>query len=68
MRFGYAMVFAAAAVEGDATLVTATFLAHRGYLRLAPVIIAAALGTICANQAYYWIGRRRRRQPDLRQR
>ena len=63
MRFGYVMVFAAAAVEGDATLVTATFLAHRGYLRLLPVIVAAALGTIGANQAYYWIGRSRRRQP-----
>lgn len=29
LKYGYALVFVAAAVEGDATLVTATFLAHR---------------------------------------
>lgn len=58
VHYGYAMVFAAAAVEGDATLLAATFLAHRGYLRLDLVIVIAALGTIAANQAYFHLARR----------
>ena len=57
LRFGYAMVLVAAAVEGDATLLTATFLAHRGYLRLPLGIVAAALGTVIANQVYFWLAR-----------
>lgn len=58
VRYGYVMVFAAAGVEGDATLLAATFLAHRGYLRLDLVIVAAAVGTIAANQFYFHLGRR----------
>src|SRR5262245_41156018 len=58
VRYGYAMVFAAAALEGDATLLAATFLAHRGYLRVDLVIVVAALGTIAANQLYFHLARR----------
>jgi len=58
VRYGYAMVFAAAAAEGDATLLAATFLAHRGYLRLDLVIAVAALGTVAANQCYFHLARR----------
>lgn len=57
LRYGYALVFVAAAVEGDATLVTATFLAHRGYLQLDIVIVVAALATITINQVYFWLAR-----------
>ena len=46
LHFGYAMVVIASAVEGDATLLTATYLAHRGYLRLDLVVLSAMLGTI----------------------
>jgi membrane protein DedA with SNARE-associated domain len=58
VRYGYVMVFVAAGVEGDATLLAATFLAHRGYLRLDLVIVAAAVGTIAANQFYFHLARR----------
>jgi len=52
------MIFAAAAAEGDATLLTATFLARRGYLQLEIVMLVAASATIAINQAYFWVGRR----------
>jgi len=58
LRYGYALVFVSAAVEGDATLLTATFLAHRGYLQLDLVIVVAAAATVTINQVYFWLARR----------
>ena len=58
LRYGYALVFVSAAVEGDATLLTATFLAHRGYLQLHLVIVVAAAATVTINQLYFWLARR----------
>jgi membrane protein DedA with SNARE-associated domain len=58
LRYGYIVVFIAAAIEGDASLITATFLARLGYFSLAGVIATAASATVCANQIYYWLGRR----------
>ena len=61
LRYGYVLLFIAAGLEGDASLLTATFLAHRGYFSLAGVIVTAAAATCCANQVYYWLGRRHAR-------
>jgi membrane protein DedA with SNARE-associated domain len=61
LQYGYLVLFIGAAIEGDASLLTATFLAHLGYFRLSAVIATAACATICANQAYYWLGRRHAR-------
>jgi membrane protein DedA with SNARE-associated domain len=61
LRYGYVVLFFAAAIEGDASLLTATFLAHRGYFSLPAVIATAAVATCCANQTYYWLGRRHAR-------
>jgi membrane protein DedA with SNARE-associated domain len=58
LRYGYALIFMGAATEGDATLLTATFLARRGYLHLDVVMLVAASATIAINQVYFWIGRR----------
>lgn len=58
LRYGYALIFVAAAVEGDATLVTATFLAHRGYFHLYVVMVVVAVATIAVNQVYFWLARR----------
>lgn len=57
LRYGYALVFVSAAVEGDATLLTATFLAHRGYLKLDLVIVVAGAATVFINQVYFWLAR-----------
>lgn len=61
-RYGYWMLFAGSAVEGDAFLITAVFLARRGYLQLTLTMVVAALGTSAANHIYYWVARRRGRQ------
>jgi membrane protein DedA with SNARE-associated domain len=58
LRFGYGVIFVAAAIEGDAALISGAFLARRGYFSLPIVTLVAALGTIAGNQVYYWIGRR----------
>jgi membrane protein DedA with SNARE-associated domain len=58
LQYGYALIFVAAAAEGDATLLTATFLARRGYLDLDLVMLVAGVATIAINQAYFWVGRR----------
>jgi len=67
-RYGYPFIFVAAAVEGDATLLTATFLAHRGYLRLDLVMLVAAAATVSINQVYFSLGRRlgHQRAPVMR--
>ena len=58
LRFGYGLIFVAAAFEGDAALISGAFLARRGYFSLPLVTLVAAFGTIAGNQLYYWIGRR----------
>ena len=57
LRYGYIVIFIAAAIEGDASLITATFLARLGYFSLAGVIATAAAATVFANQVYFWLGR-----------
>lgn len=61
LHYGYILLFIAAALEGDASLLTATFLARRGYFSLTGVMATAAVATCCANQVYYWLGRRHAR-------
>ncbi len=58
VRYGYAMVVAGVIFEGDATLVTASFLAHRGYMRLGVVMVLAAATSLIMNQVYFRLGRR----------
>ena len=57
VRYGYAMVFVAAAFEADATLLASTFLAHRGYLDFRLVIVVVVSASVAANQVYFWIAR-----------
>lgn len=72
LRYGYLFILLGTVVEGDATLLTAAFLAHRGYFRLSLVMAAAGLSTFAASQAYYltarsagisWLEHVRRRGP-----
>ncbi|HUQ89346.1 MAG TPA: DedA family protein [Vicinamibacterales bacterium] len=58
MRYGYLMVAAGVIFEGDATLATASFLAHRGYLNLYVVMLVAGAASVVINQTYFWIGRK----------
>lgn len=57
-QYGYAMVVAGVLVEGDATLVAASVLAHRGYMKLSIVMTLAAVTSLTMNQIYFRLGRR----------
>ena len=58
MQYGYLMVVAGVIVEGDATLVAASVLAHRGYMKLSVVMVLAAVTSLIMNQVYFRLGRR----------
>jgi len=58
LHYGYLMVVGGVIVEGDATLVAAAILAHRGYLKLSAVMALGALTSLTMNQVYFWLGRR----------
>lgn len=58
IRYGYLMVVAGVLVEGDATLVTASVLAHRGYMKLSVVMALGAITSLTMNQIYFRLGRR----------
>lgn len=58
LHYGYLFIILGTVVEGDATLLTAAFLAHRGYFRLSWVLIVAGLSTTVASQVYYVAARR----------
>ena len=58
IRYGYVMLVAGVIVEGDATLVAASVLAHRGYLALGAVMVIAAVTSLTMNQIYFRLGRR----------
>jgi membrane protein DedA with SNARE-associated domain len=58
IAYGYAVVVLGVLLEGDATLATAGFLAHRGYFSLWGVIVASIVATSIGNHLYYQIARR----------
>lgn len=57
-QYGYWMVAGGTLVEGDATILAAAFLAHRGYLSLAWVCVLAGLTTVVQNHVMYELARR----------
>src|SRR5258708_27915086 len=58
LHHGYLFVFLGTIFEEVSTLLTSTFLAHRGYLHFSWVLIIAAMSRVAANEAYLLIGRR----------
>lgn len=58
-NYGYWAVLLGTFLEGETVLVLAGFAAHRGYLQLDAVIAVAFLGTLCGDQLFFWLGRRR---------
>lgn len=61
IQYGYALLLLGTIVEGDGTLLAASFLAHRGYFRFIFVVVLATASTTMANQVYFWISRTRGR-------
>ena len=61
VKYGYFLLFVGVMVEGEAFLLGAAFLAHRGYFQLSLVTLTAILANCTADQTYYVIARRRGR-------
>lgn len=57
--YGYAAVLVGTFLEGETILVLAGFAAHRGYLELPWVILAAAVGSIASDQLFFLVGRKK---------
>lgn len=56
--YGYGAIFILTFLEGEAILVIGGIAAHRGYLQLHFVMLAAFLGTFLGDQLYFLIGYR----------
>jgi len=57
-QFGYLAVLVGTFLEGETILVLAGFAAHRGYLHLSGVIMAAFIGTLFGDQLFFYLGRK----------
>jgi membrane protein DedA with SNARE-associated domain len=57
-NWGYIAVFLGAMIEGESVIFIAGFFAHEGYLSLPKIIIVSFIGTLFADQALYFVGRR----------
>lgn len=62
ITFGYPALVLGTFLEGETILVLGGFAAHRGYLRLAWVILAAFAGSFFGDQLYFFLGRSRSRK------
>lgn len=65
--YGYAVLLAGTFLEGETVLVAAGYLAWRGYMDPALVILCAFAGSTLGDQTFFWIGRRHG-QPWLQKR
>jgi lysylphosphatidylglycerol synthetase-like protein (DUF2156 family)/membrane protein DedA with SNARE-associated domain len=61
VKYGYVLLFGGVIVEGEAFLLTAAFLAHRGLLHLPTVVAVAIAATMFGDQVYYQAARARGR-------
>lgn len=59
INFGYPALVVGTFFEGEIILIIGGFAAHRGYLNLPLVILAAFLGSLAGDQFYFFLGRRR---------
>jgi len=57
--YGYVAILLGTFIEGETVLIAGGFLAHRGYLELPWVIAAAFMGTLAADQLYFFLGRKK---------
>lgn len=56
--WGYVAVFLGSMIEGESVIFIAGFFAHEGYLSLPKIILVSFFGTLFADQALYFVGRR----------
>lgn len=56
-QYGYLAVFIGTFLEGESVLIAGGFLAHRGYMALPWVMLAAFVGSMLGDQLAYFLGR-----------
>ena len=56
--YGYMAILIGTFLEGETVLVLGGFAAHRGYLTLQWVILAAFIGSLFGDQLFFFLGRR----------
>lgn len=61
-HYAYILVFFGSMLEGDASLITAAFLAHQGKLSFAAVLATAGFASTLLNEAVYHLARSRSRK------
>lgn len=54
---GYIVLLLGSFVEGESVVLTAGFFAYKGYLSLPVIILIAFLGSLCADQLLFFLGR-----------
>ena len=57
-NYGYAAILIGTFLEGETILVLGGLAANQGYLELPGVIFAAFLGGLCADQLFFYLGRK----------
>jgi phosphatidylglycerol lysyltransferase len=67
LKYGYAVLFFGVLVEGEAFLLAAGFLAHRGYLQI-PLVIAVAMASTTLGDHFYFRAARARGRAWLERR
>jgi phosphatidylglycerol lysyltransferase len=67
LKYGYALLFLGVAVEGEAFLVAASLLVHRGYFAL-PAVIAVAIAANAVSDLVYYLAARSRGKSWLERR
>ncbi len=55
--YGYLAILIGTFLEGETVLVLGGFAAHRGYLTLQGVVLAAFIGSLCGDQLFFFLGR-----------
>jgi membrane protein DedA with SNARE-associated domain len=58
-QYGYFAVFVGALAEGESLLLAAGYAAHRGWLNLPEVVLAAFAGGMLGDLFFFWLGRTR---------
>ncbi len=59
LQYGYLFVFVGVVFEGDATLIAAAILAHRGHFSLALVLAVAVLASFLTDEFFYLLAKKR---------
>lgn len=59
IHFGYILILLSTFFAGEAILVLAGFLAHRGYLTFYLVVLVAFTGSLVSDQLYFFLGRKK---------